>query len=96
MDKQTFNRIEQRYQPWIKEIESIGCELHHQTNQKYDENLPYGFHLKLAASFVSKYGYLTAENEADVLILFAAAYLHDTIEDARLSYNDVVRIMKYF
>jgi (p)ppGpp synthase/HD superfamily hydrolase len=96
MDKKTFNRIEQRYQPWIKEIESICYELHRQTNQKYDETLPYGFHLKLAASFVSKYGYLVADKEADVLILFAAAYLHDTIEDARLSYNDVVHLMKNF
>jgi hypothetical protein len=94
MDKQTFTLIAQRYSSWIREIEKEGCSLHHQTNQEYDENLPYGFHLKLVASFVTKYGYLVAENEADVLILYAAAYLHDSIEDARLSYNDVSKLIK--
>jgi (p)ppGpp synthase/HD superfamily hydrolase len=96
MNKQEFERIEQRYLLWIKGIEEIGCKLHHQTNQEYDENLPYGFHLKLAASFVTKYGYLVAENEADVLTLYVAAYLHDSIEDARVSYNDVVKLIKNF
>ncbi|MDR1170785.1 MAG: phosphodiesterase [Prevotellaceae bacterium] len=94
MNKETFILITQRYQSWINEMEKTGCALHHQTNQEYDEDLPYGFHLKLVASFVTKYGYLVAGNEPDVLILYAAAYLHDSIEDARLSYNDVVKLLK--
>jgi len=75
-------------------VEKTGCALHHQTSQEYDEGLPYGFHLKLVASFVYKYGCLVAENEADVLSLYAVAYLHDSIENARLSYNDVVKLVK--
>ena len=50
----------------------------------------------MTASYVSRYGYLVAECEADVLILYAAAYLHDTIEDARMTYNDVVKFIRDF
>ena len=58
--------------------------------------LPYGFHLKMTVSYVSRYGYLVAETEADILILYASAFLHDTIEDARMTYNDVVKFLKEF
>ena len=94
MDKQTFNIIVERYQQLINEIEKTGCEIHQETNHKYSGYLPYGFHLNMVASYVAKYGYLVAENDADVLTLFAASYLHDSIEDARLSYNDVVKLVK--
>ena len=30
------------------------------------------------------------------LILYASAFLHDTIEDARMTYNDVVKFLKEF
>lgn len=70
--------------------------IHDDVNQKYDHVLPYGFHLKMTVSYVSRYGYLVAEAEADILILYASAFLHDTIEDARMTYNDVVKFLKEF
>ena len=63
--------------------------LHESVNQRYDTNLPYSFHLDMVADLVFKYGHLVCQQEADVLPLFFGAYYHDSIEDARMSYNDV-------
>ena len=47
-------------------MEKAAFRIHDDVNQKYDHVLPYGFHLKMTASYVSRYGYLVAE--ADILI----------------------------
>lgn len=96
MEKQLFVTIVERYYPWICCMEKAAFRIHDEVNQKYDGVLPYGFHLKMTASYVSRYGYLVAEDEVDVLVLYAAAYLHDAIEDARMSYNDIVRFISNF
>jgi (p)ppGpp synthase/HD superfamily hydrolase len=96
MEKQAFIDIVTRNYIWIKSFETAAFELHDRVNQKYGEILPYGFHLKLTASYVSRYGYLVAESENDVLILYAAAYLHDTIEDTRMTFNDLVKFITEF
>lgn len=96
MEKQLFISIVERYYPWISCLEKVAFQIHDDVNQKYDHVLPYGFHLKMVASFVSRYGYLVAESEADILILYAGAYLHDTIEDARMTYNDIVKFIDDF
>ena len=96
MEKQSFIAIAKRYYSWISCMEKAAFRIHEDVNQKYDYVLPHGFHLKMTASYVSRYGYLMAECEADVLILYAAAYLHDTIEDARMTYNDVVKFIRDF
>lgn len=96
MEKQLFISIVERYYTWISCLEKAAFQIHDDVNQKYDHVLPYGFHLKMAASFVSRYGYLVAESEADILILYAGAYLHDTIEDARMTYNDIVKFIDDF
>ena len=83
-------------QPWISCLEKAAFQIHDDVNQKYDHVLPYGFHLKMVASFVSRYGYLVAESEADILVLYGSAYLHDTIEDARMTYNDIVKFIDDF
>lgn len=96
MEKQLFISIVERYYPWISCLEKAAFQIHDDVNQKYDHVLPYGFHLKMVASFVSRYGYLVAENEADILVLYGSAYLHDTIEDARMTYNDIVKFIDDF
>ena len=41
--------------------------------------------------------WFSSENDSiDVLVLYASAYLHDTIEDARMTYNDVVKFIRNF
>ena len=96
MEKQLFISIVERYYPWISGLEKAAFQIHDDVNQKYDHVLPYGFHLKMVASFVSRYGYLVAESEADILVLYGSAYLHDTIEDARMTYNDIVKFIDDF
>lgn len=96
MEKQQFVSIVRHYQTWIGELEKAAFRIHDEVNQKYDGILPYGYHLKLTASYVSRYGYLVAEKEADVPVLYASALLHDAIEDARMSYHDIVRFIRQF
>lgn len=73
----------------IEEVKEHAHMLHESVNQRYDTNLPYSFHLDMVADLVFKYGHLVCQQEADVLPLFFGAYYHDSIEDARMSYNDV-------
>jgi len=69
---------------------------HESTNHKYDDYLPYEFHLKMVAKNAQKFGKAVAEicfpgeqlTGKDILL---AAWGHDLIEDTRVSYNDVVR-----
>lgn len=96
MKKQQFIDTVKRNYAWIQSMEKAVSGFHEAVNQKYDHVLPYGFHLKMTASYVSRYGYLVANNPTDVLVLYAAAYLHDTIEDARLTYNDIIQFISDF
>ena len=96
MEKQLFISIVERYFHRISCLEKAAFQIHDDVNQKYDHVLPYGFHLVLVASFVSRYGYLVAESEADIMVLYGRAYLHDTIEDARMTYNDIVKFIDDF
>lgn len=65
--------------------------LHARVNQTYDHVHPYGLHLDMVAESVFKYGHLVCASEQDVLPLFFGAYYHDSIEDARFSYNDATK-----
>lgn len=96
MEKKSFIDIVSRNYSWIKSFEVAAFEIHDRVNQQYGGMLPYGFHLKMTASYVSKYGYLVANSEEEVLLLYASAYLHDSIEDARMSFNDLVKFITEF
>lgn len=73
----------------IGEIRDAAAQLHADVNQTYDENLPYSYHLMMVVDAVVAYGAEAITDEADVLpVVFGAAF-HDSIEDARLTYNDV-------
>lgn len=67
---------------WIYERHDIGV------NQQYSDDLPYSFHLKMVVAVGKRYLYLLPkETWSDVILALAG---HDLIEDARLTYNDVV------
>ena len=70
--------------------------LHQSVNQIYGENLPYGYHLDMVVEGVVEYGHLVCDCEKDVLPLLFGAYYHDSIEDARLTYNDVMKVARGF
>lgn len=64
-------------------LHDVGC------NQKYNKTLPYSFHLEMVAKQASKFaGHIPADNPRHNAI-WAAAWGHDSIEDARLTYNDI-------
>ncbi len=76
------------------------CYLQHdiEVNQKYDDKrfgkyLPYSFHLDFAVSQVIRMHKKVFFSDYEKLITILAAAGHDLIEDARLSYNDIVNIV---
>lgn len=63
-------------------IYAITC--HGQTNHFYDGK-PYGFHLQMVVDMVLKFKYLAPDLE----LCIAGAWVHDVIEDCRISYHQV-------
>ena len=78
--------------PIINEIRNDAHALHASVNHAYDRIRPYGFHLDMVVNWVRKYIEEVCVSEQDVLPIYFAAFYHDSIEDARLSYNDVMKI----
>ena len=70
-------------------IMAFAIEAHAKVNQDYDGH-PYSVHLCMvfeqAMNFIN---YIPKQDRYDVL---NAVWLHDTIEDCRLTYNDVLKI----
>ena len=80
--------------PVINEIRNDAHALHASVNHAYDRIRPYGFHLDMVVNWVRKYIEVVCVSEQDILPIYFAAFYHDSIEDARLSYNDVMKIAK--
>lgn len=91
MTKEEFQACQNQYADRIEQIRKAAYELHQSVNQTYGDNLPYGYHLDMVVEAISEYGHLVCVKEDDVLPLFFAGFFHDSIEDARLTYNDVLR-----
>lgn len=89
MTQNEFKEYLEKYADEIAQIRKAAHELHAHVNQTYDKVHPYGFHLDMVADSVYKYGHLVCAEENDVLPLFFGAYYHDSMEDARLTYNNV-------
>ena len=68
---------------------------HKEVNQFYDEK-PYFYHLDKVAKLTSRYLVYVVEKKEDILPVIFGAYFHDSIEDARLTYNDVMKIAKEY
>ena len=75
----------------IEQIRLLAHQVHNSVNQTYDKTHPYGFHLDMVADATMKYGATVCQSDDDLLPLIFGAFFHDSIEDARLSYNDVKR-----
>lgn len=92
MTKEEFQAYEEKYAAQIAEVRQSAHDLHQSVNQVYGDNLPYGYHLDMVVQGIHDYGYLVCAREQDVLPMFFGGYYHDSIEDARLTYNDVMKI----
>ena len=92
MTQQEFLALYDARRSQVLAIENSAGTLHASVNQTYEKNLPYEFHLRMAASFLTKYGHLELTDESEFDTLYAAVYFHDSIEDARLTYNDLKKV----
>ena len=80
----------EKYKNIIAEIAKDASELHDITcNQKYDDK-PYSFHLKMVGELAEKYVRQVCYVEEHIIPIIFGAYFHDSIEDARMTYNDVL------
>lgn len=96
MEKIIFDEIVKAHSQVIEEIKLAAWALHESVGQTYDKNQPYGVHLSMVADAAMKYGYEVVAKEEDVVPLMFAAYYHDGIEDARLTYNDVTAVARKY
>ena len=60
---------------------------HHQATNHFYDGLPYEFHLNMVVETAKKFIHFIPERQRDVVL--AACWAHDTIEDTRVTYNDV-------
>lgn len=72
----------------VETAKAYGTKVHADANHKYGDQ-PYTVHLSIVASYARGFGYLLPENLRERAE--AAAWVHDAIEDARQTYNDVVQ-----
>lgn len=96
MTQKDFQAYINKYATEIELIKQSAHQLHEHVNQHYDKVHPYGFHLDMVVRYVYKYGHEVCASEQDVLPLFFGAYYHDSIEDARLTYNDVMKTARQY
>lgn len=64
-----------------------GVKCHEKTNHFYGDNKSYSFHLEMVNSFANKYIHLLPVKHRENAL--CACWVHDVIEDARQTYNDV-------
>ena len=91
MTQEKYQKYREQYAKQIEEIRLAAHELHQSVNETYGDGLPYGFHLDMVVEGICCYGHLVCAREEDVVPLFFGSYFHDSIEDARQTYNDVMR-----
>lgn len=91
MNEVTYREHLDRCADVLKQIRDAAWALHESVGQHYDGTLPYGVHLDAVADFARRFAAPIIADAADIVPILFAAYYHDSIEDARLSYNDVRR-----
>lgn len=96
MERESFEALCISHQESLEQIRLSAHRLHDSVNQFYDGDKPYGYHLDMVAKEVYAYGHLVLVGEDELLPLFMGAWFHDSIEDARVSYNDVKKIALKF
>ena len=94
MTREEYEALMEKYADRIEQIRDSAHQIHNNVNQIYGDDLPYGFHLDMVVNGIRNYGHLVCAREEDLLPLFFGGYFHDSIEDARLTYNDVMNIAR--
>ena len=91
MTRAEYEALMTKYAEQIERIRESAHELHRSVKQTYGDELPYGYHLDMVVNGIRDFGHLVCAREEDLLPLFFGGYYHDSIEDARLTYNDVLK-----
>ena len=96
MEKEIFDAFLRENDSILSKIAEHACVLHDvECNQKYGDK-PYSYHLGKVVDYVYKYGYLVCEYEHHILPIIFGAWFHDAIEDARMTYNDILKLAERF
>lgn len=96
MEKVEFEQALASQAQTIAQIRELAHGIHDGVNQKYDKTHPYWYHLDMVADLVAKHGAEACACPEDAAPLIFGAYFHDSIEDARLTYNDVRALARGF
>lgn len=97
MEKQIYNSFLSDSDSVIESIRQRAYKVHAYVNQHYGtKGEPYAVHLEAVAQFCMKYLYLVCEQTEDIIPVIFGSFFHDSIEDARLTYNDVCKIAREF
>lgn len=70
----------------LEKVKNYAISKHLEVNHKYD-NHDYSFHLRMVYNYAVKFSYLL--NDKDKENVYCGCWVHDIIEDARETYNDV-------
>ena len=92
-----YNNAESALRDEFAKIFALAARLHDvDANQRYGANLPYSYHLNAVATLTMEYAPEVIAAVDDLLPLYFGACFHDSIEDARQTYNDVLAIARTF
>ena len=78
------------FKPDVSKVSDWAISCHEKTNHYYDKYLPYSFHLRMVEKNVQDF--ISDIPEEDRATVLSAAWCHDLIEDARVSYMDILSI----
>lgn len=95
MDREKFEDILAANRQTIEEFRYAAHVAHDNTHHEYDGH-PYSHHLSMVADAAMRYGHDVIDSESDILPVMFAAFFHDSIEDTRMTYNDVTRMAERF
>lgn len=99
--------INSNYNETFDKFAIVCYDLHDNVNQKYDNN-PYSLHLRMVTNMLPivfndawECGFIINNMYEQTLLkdyikCFYSALLHDSIEDARLTYNDVKKMVSSY
>lgn len=96
MKKSDFLAQIEQQRPLIDAIRDRAHQLHQSVGQTYGKSHPYSFHLDMVAQGVKDYGHEICQDSGDVAAMLFGAYFHDSIEDARLTYNSLLEIARQY
>ena len=96
MTQEEFKLWMRQNATFVDSIRKYASDIHANVNQHYDHVHPYGFHLQMVADFTTRFAAEICPDAAELPAVIFGAYFHDSIEDARLTYNDVLRIAESY